>query len=125
MYNCSSQLLSNMTCDVSMFADASSSADIHMTTEACEECHSQLHPSYLVDVKTPNTNRPLGCSVSSKNTLSVRGNTHVLTWIIASAFSCKNLQQISHFFLLARIAKKPCVHDLLHVSNDRWSLLNQ
>lgn len=30
---------------------------------------------YLVDVKTPNTSRPLGCSLSSKNTLSA-GSKH-------------------------------------------------
>lgn len=70
-----------MTHDISMWPPPPSRpvpADTHSewltcTTEACRNVTvGCVEPtsSYLVDVKTPNTNRPLGWSVSSKNTFS-------------------------------------------------------
>lgn len=61
------------------------------TTEACSNITVgcvEPSSSYLVDVKTPNTNRPLGWSVSSKNTFSERGEhtqTNAHMWRVRCA----------------------------------------
>lgn len=94
---------------------------INITSEACRNVTVGVGRSYLVDVKTPNTNRPLGWSVSSKNILSVKGkhtcaHADTYTWVIPSANS---LHPISPHPADFEIAKKWWMHGLITAHADR------